>query len=250
MKKYKTGIALSGGGVRGFAHLGVLKALNEKGIFPEMISGVSAGAIAGVFYASGREPEEIFNILSEKGLFRYSKIHLPKDGLLRLDGLKKELMNELMIDDLRELKIPFYAAVANLNEGRIEYFNEGPPEEIITASASIPILFSPIRINNSLYADGGLFNNLPVDPLVGQCKKIIGVNISPVHRIEKMTNMIQLAVRIFHLHVNSTIKEARALCDLYIEPPGLEKFDMLRVSHAREIYELGYKYTMGLEIHL
>ncbi len=86
---FQTGIVLSGGGARGFSHLGVLQALNEAGIFPDCISGASAGSIAGVFYADGYSPVETLHILSKNKRLDYLSFAIPKDGLLEMNGMQK-----------------------------------------------------------------------------------------------------------------------------------------------------------------
>ena len=80
-KKYNTGLVLSGGGTRGFAHLGMIAALYEKGIKPDVISGVSAGAIVGAFIAAGKSPEDVLDIFTKGWFFQYTKVHFPVDGL-------------------------------------------------------------------------------------------------------------------------------------------------------------------------
>ena len=132
-KKFKTGLVLSGGGTRGFAHLGAIAALKEQGITPDIISGTSAGAIVGAFIASGKSPEEVHKLLKMGGFFRYTKMHLPVDGLLRLDGLKEVLEKEISYKTVEELPIPLYITVSNLNKGVVEYLNEGPLSETVLA---------------------------------------------------------------------------------------------------------------------
>ena len=100
-KKYKIGFVLSGGGARGFAHLGVAKALYEKGIYPDIISGVSSGSIAGVFLADGWDPDDIFDFFKDTRIFKISKLGIPQDGLLSLDKMKKELDNTLKSEILQ-----------------------------------------------------------------------------------------------------------------------------------------------------
>ena len=88
---YKLGIVLSGGGARGFAHAGILKALNEKGIYPEIISGVSAGAIVGALYADGHTPDEILDIFSRNdSFFKYVKFTVPRKSLFKAEGLRQK----------------------------------------------------------------------------------------------------------------------------------------------------------------
>ena len=250
MKKHKIGIALGGGGARGFAHLGVLKALAEKDIYPDIISGTSAGAIAGVLIADGKSPEEVFSLLKDRGFYNYSRISLPKNGLLKLDGLKKELEKNVSVKDISDLEKPLIVAATNMNSGKIEYFTEGPVGEIILASASIPVLFSPVEINGSFYSDGGIMRNLPIEPLTGKCKNIIAVNVSPVRENHDLNNLIKISMRTFQLSINSTMSYSKDNCDLLIEPEGLEEFDILDVKHAKKMFDLGYEYTKKMDFKL
>jgi NTE family protein len=90
-REYKTGFVLSGGGARGFAHLGVIQALNEAGISPDIISGTSAGAIAGAFYCDGHSPKEILKIMAHHSRLDYMRPTLPRNGLLEISGINKLL---------------------------------------------------------------------------------------------------------------------------------------------------------------
>ena len=249
-KKCNYGIALGGGGVRGFAHLGILQALEEKGIKPDIISGTSAGAIAGAYIASGKSPGEAFELIKDRRLIDFVEVRIPKTGLLNLDKLRKSLAENIEADDLNDLPIPFYVAVSNIIDGHVEYFNKGPLVKIVQASASIPVLFAPVEIDGKIYSDGGLFDNVPVEPLKGKAKKLIAVNVSPINKTDKVKNLIQIAARTFHLSVNSTIQGLKDKCDLIIEPPELDRFEILDASKADEIFKVGYEYCKGLDIDL
>lgn len=246
MKKPTLGIALGGGGARGFAHLGVLQALSESGLRPDVLSGVSAGAIVAAFLADGKSPREVHQLLKDKGLFSYSKMQVSTTGLLNLKGLKKELQKNLSVSRLEDLQIPLFVGATNLSNGQMEYFSEGLIEEIVLASSSIPIIFSPVKLNGDLYVDGGLIDNLPVHPLRERCERIIAVNICPVAPTEKLNNLLQIALRIFQLNLNSKTRHPREHCDLVIEPAGLEKYDYLTTSAADELFDLGYGYAQGV----
>jgi NTE family protein len=248
VKKYEIGVVLGGGGARGFAHLGAIKALEEKNIKPEIISGTSAGAIVGALLADGKGAEEVFDLLKDRGFFKYTRISLPKTGLLKLEGLKKELERHLTVKDLSELKTPLFVGVTNISAGKTEHFNKGPISEIVLASASIPVLFAPVEINGSLYSDGGIMDNLPAKPLAGKCKKIIGINVSPVKEINKLNNLVNVSMRIFQLSVNATMINSKNSCDILIEPEGLEDFDIISTRHARKMFKLGYEYTSAMDI--
>ena len=154
-KKYKTGLVLSGGGTRGFAHLGLIAALYKIGIQPDVISGASAGAIVGAFIAAGKKPEDILEIFKKGWFFQYTHIQLPVDGLLKLDGLKEIIEKEIEVKNIEDLKLPLHICVSNLNEGRAEYKNKGPLGTTVLASSSIPVLFSPVKLGAFQYVDGG-----------------------------------------------------------------------------------------------
>jgi len=248
MGKYKTGIALGGGGARGFAHLGIMKALQEKGVYPDIFSGVSAGAIAGVFLAAGFSPEETHDILKENGFFKYSRVHIPKTGLLSLEGLKEIIEKHTKAKDIQDLKHPLIVTVSNITDGHVEYIDSGNVGETILASCSIPILFAPVEIGGKLYVDGGLFDNLPIKPLQNKCEHIIAANISPLLKNVELDGLVQIATRIFHLSIGSKIEQKKDQCDLFIEPEGLRDYHTLAVGHADELFELGYKFARKLSI--
>src|SRR5450759_2588645 len=147
-KKYKIGIVLSGGGARGFAHLGVLQALNDTGIFPDIVSGTSAGALAGVLYCDGYTPKEILKIMNTHSRFDFMRPAMPHDGLLQISGIAKILENNLNARTFQELKIPLFVTATDLNNGKAVYFNEGPLLNPVIASSSIPVLFKTVIINN------------------------------------------------------------------------------------------------------
>ena len=244
MKKYKTGLVLSGGGTRGFAHLGVIAALFEKGIKPDVISGTSAGAIAGAFIAAGKNPHHILEILKKGSFFNYTKLQIPRDGLLKLDGLKEVLYKEIPVKNLEDLEIPLFVAISNLNKGTIEYRNSGPLEEIVMASSSIPILFAPVKIDGNLYVDGGLLDNIPIEPIKNECEQIIVCNISPINPKEKIKNLIEIATRTFFMSVNANMDDVKKFATIYIEPEGIDGYEILSRTHADELFELGYNSTM------
>ncbi len=246
MNTYSLGLVLGGGGARGFAHLGVAKALAESGIRPDIISGVSAGAIAGVFLAAGKDPEEIFQIMKEQDFMKISKFGMSKKGFIRLEGLKEQIKMHIPYRNLEDLPIPLIVAVCNLNLGKIEYISSGPLADIVQASSSIPVLFAPVKMGDYYYVDGGVMDNLPMRPVRKICDKVIAVNISPIHDTDRLENILQIATRVFHVSVDkSTIKSGK-LADLYIEPPGVDHYDILRVKYAEELFHIAYDHTKSL----
>lgn len=243
-KKYKTGLVLSGGSARGFAHLGVLKALKEHNIHPDAISGVSAGAIAGAFYADGHEPEEILEMFIEKRLFQLVRFTLPKHGFFKMTGIYDLLRSYLKAKYFSDLKLPLTIAATNLNKGSVTYFDSGLLEEKIVASATIPIMFKPRIIDNQTYVDGGVYDNLPVKPLYGKCKKIIGVSLNPQYEEKNIKSMMKVVERTFYLNLSSNIRSSMQYCDMFIEPQEIKNYGLFEVSKAREIFDVGYNAAM------
>lgn len=243
---YPIGLALSGGGVRGFAHLGVLKALREKGIQPGIISGVSAGAIMGALYADGYEPDEIFELLHGLDFFKMLKIRRPRLGFLKPDGLKLTLQKYLRAENFDELKLPLYISATNLNKAQTEVFDSGNLVDAIMASIAFPMVIRPYEINGCLYVDGGLMNNLPVQPLIGKADKIIGVYVNPVKNQDSRFRIRNYADRIVHIGLRANILSSIEKCDLFIEPPGLLDYNLFKVSGARNIFNIGYEHALSL----
>jgi len=246
----KIGIALSGGGVKGFAHLGVLKALEEKGIEADVLAGVSAGAIVGSFIAAGKKPKEVMELINKNDFFDFAKLGIPDRGFFTLGNMTENLEKLLGAKTFEELKIPFYVGVANIEKARMEYFSSGELVKIIQASSSIPVLFSPVEINGDLYVDGGLFENIPVNPLLNKCDKLIAINVMPVNLKEKIESITDMAVRTFQLKTAVNAMKLREKADIYIEPAGVEKYNILNTKYSQELYELGYNYAKKLEIEI
>jgi len=240
-KKYKIGLAMSGGAARGLAHLGVVKALYENDIKPDIISGTSAGSIAGVFLADGHDPEDLIELFIEKKLYEFLSLTFGKMGLLKISGIRDVLVKNLKAKKFEDLKVPLYVAATNLNSGKIEYFSEGDLIERVIASSSIPVLFTPLKMDGSLYADGGILDNLPVKPIRDKCKKLIGVNVNYTGPEETIDSILKIAERSFHISSGARIAEAAKECDLFIEPQELRKFGILDVSKGKKMFEIGYK---------
>ncbi len=248
MKKYKTGLVLGGGGSRGFAHLGAIKALEEKGIKPDIISGTSAGAVVGSLIADGHKPDEIFNELSSKKFFYYTNFNYLKKGVLNLNKFE-EILNEMYsVKNAEDLQIPFYACATNLNDRKAEYFNKGKLTDIVVASASIPILIKPFEINGTSYADGGIIDNLPIKPLLDKCEKIICVNLIPLNRTKQFYGTKEIFKkfhdRITHHSLRTPLTEAAIL----IEPPGISHHSYLSNKKAKEIFDIGYNYVRRTDL--
>lgn len=240
----KLGIVLSGGAARGIAHIGVLQALEERKISPQYISGASAGSIVGAAYAAGKSPEEILQYFKESSsLFNIVQLGLPIKGFTSLDHLKKVLAKNLEANSFDILKKKLYVSVSNLDEGKWEVMDKGPLFDVVMASSAIPLVFKPVKINGVSYADGGLLNNLPVEPLQNHCNAIIGVNVNPHGWTKDLDNMYEIGQRCFDLVMWNNIEDRLKQCDIIIEPEEVYNYSVLDFRKAEEIFEVGYQAT-------
>jgi NTE family protein len=248
--KYKIGLVLSGGGARGFAHLGVIQALNEYGIFPDVICGTSAGAIAGVLYADGYSPKEILKITNSNSRLNFVRPTVPRDGLLQIAGVIRILKNNLHAKTFEELKIPLFVTATDLNNGRVDYFSSGDLINPVIASASIPVLFKPVVIDNKHYVDGGVLDNLPIKPIENKCRFIIGSFVNPTGYQENVTNLINIAERSFLLSMSKEVTEKAKKFNLFIAPLELCNYKILDPDKADELFMIGFNATIKKLNHL
>lgn len=239
----KIGLVLSGGGARGIGHLGVLKALDEIDITPHIISGTSAGAMVAAFYSAGYEPEEIIEIVLNGNFFRMSNLLLNKSGLFSMNSFEAIYKNHFKHNLIEKLPIPIIICATDIIKAKSKYFTEGNLAKALLASSCIPLVFEPVRINNNLYLDGGILNNLPVEPVIGKCDFIIGVHTNEMSIDPDNIKMKDMLDRSFHLALSKTVYDKMEYCDLFIEPPEMSRFGMFDIQKSEEIFLFAYHYT-------
>ncbi len=240
------GIALSGGSARGFAHIGVLQALEEHGVKPEIIAGTSMGALVGVLYAAGLKPNEIKLIVNKEPIIKMVRPAWGKLGLFKVTELRKILEKHIVVDDFSVLKTPFCLVVSNINKGEKEIIREGALFDYVMASCSIPVIFAPQIINKTTYIDGGLYDNLPASAIKDHCHTLIGVHVNYLGYLDSFHSIIELAERSFSFSIQENVKPSMKLCDYLIDPPKMEQFSLWDFDKADEIIETGYDYTIQM----
>ncbi len=240
-KKYPVGYALSGGFIKGFAHLGVMQALLEHDIKPDIISGVSAGALAGVFYADGNEPHQVLDYFSGHKFQDLTKLVIPKKGLFELSEFIDFLKTNLKAQRMEDLQLPLIITATDLDHGRMVHFHRGDIAERVAASCCMPVLFSPVNIEGTNYVDGGLMLNLPVSTIRRICDKVIAINVSPLMAQDYKLNIVSIAMRSFHFMFRANTFPEREKCDLLIEPYNLYGYSNRELEKAEEIFDQGYK---------
>jgi NTE family protein len=242
--KPSIGLGLSGGGVRGISHLGVLKALNEAGIFPNQVSGSSAGAIVGAMYCQGYSPDEVLKIIIETNYFKLLRPAISWKGLFNLDSLAQLLKTYLPHNDFSALKTTLIVAATDIGKGEVVYFDSGKLIDPILASSCIPGMFEPILYDSRYLVDGGVLNNLPVEPLQGKCDLIIGVNCNHLPELGKVRNVKNLSERAVMMNLNFNVYTRKGACDYFIEAPGLGKYGVFDLKKAPELFQAGYQQAM------
>lgn len=245
-KEFHHGIAFAGGGARGVAHIGALKALYESGLEYQCFSGTSAGAIIAVLCGAGWSPEQMYEFLSTQNITSFSSLMIPRKGFLKLDGLGKKLTEEIGFERIEELPHAVHLHAVDLISGKVVAFNEGPIDTLVTASCSIPGLFSPIEYEDMVLVDGGLLNNLPVESIRPRCEKVTGININPITTSDSYQNILNILNRTFTLAVHGNVQSSMKLADICFDLKGVEEFGILDNSKAQEVFDIGYNCTRSL----
>lgn len=235
------GYALSGGGARGFAHLGALKVFESYNLKPNILVGTSAGSLAGVFYADGFTPDEIADLFQHKDFKDFVEFTVPKSGLFKSSGLSRFLKNNLRSTKFEQLQMCFKVVASDWKNGKVAVFSEGDKLiDAVVASCSVPLVFRPKVIDDIPYVDGGLLKNFPVSIIREECKFVVGVNVSLTMSLPEKANMKNTAERVFKLMSNSNTLQDRSLCDILVETPSFEQYYMFDLKSINEIMELGY----------
>jgi NTE family protein len=243
----KIGLVLSGGGARAFAHLGLLKALDELNIRIHAISGVSAGAIFAALYASGKSPAEILNLTQSNTYFGFSNLLWRKAGFFSMESVRHLLSENIPYNSFEGLKMPLFVNATDFINNKTIFYSEGKLIDRLVASASIPVLFNPIEMDGHTLVDGGLLNNLPVEPLLTVCDKIIGSHVNKLQEIKDGNikfSKLSILERSFHMSIANTVYSRGQHCDLFLEPQ-LFDFGMFDTKNAQAIFNVGYKYAMN-----
>ncbi len=240
-KPYKIGLALSGGGAKGFAHLGVFKLLEESGLKPEIISGTSAGSLMGVLFADGYSAEEIKNMFIGREFSEFAQLQIPKSGLFNYDRFQDFLRRHLRTKRIEDLPIPTVIVATDLDRGCSHEFRSGPIVEAVTASCCMPIVFSPVFIDGVHYVDGGLFRNFPVSTIRDECEYVIGVNVSPLIPQRYKQTLLHIAQRTYHYVFKANAIEDRELCDILIEAKEVGLYKTFDLENINLISEIGYE---------
>lgn len=239
----KTGLVLSGGGARGIAHIGVIKALEEFGVVINRISGTSAGSIIGSLYAYGYKPDEIFQMISSTRLYRSMRPAWALTGLLSMESLHAILLKYIPENSFEALKIPMTTVATEIQKGKAVYFTEGELIPTILASCCVPAVFNPIHFNGEIYVDGGILDNLPVKAIRSDCDFVIGSHCNHIGTAVDVKNLKTILERSLLMAINGNTVANKTICNVLIEPPEVGKISGFELRRAKDLFDIGYHYT-------
>ena len=242
----KIGLVLSGGGARGAAHIGALKAFEEYGVTPSYVSGTSVGAIVGALYAAGVSWVEILEFFKTTSIFHTKRFAFNKPGFIDTDKFYDDLKVFFPRDNFDSLKKPLFITATNILNGSLKIFSKGQLIKPIIASASFPGVFTPTEINGKYYIDGGILNNFPVEPLKKYCDKIIGIYINSLKKISisDLKHSYTVADRALKIRAAYDSVSKFPQCDLIISPEELGSYSIFGMNNTDTIFELGYVATI------
>ncbi len=263
-RRIKVGLALGGGGTRGAAHIGVLRVLEKEGIPIDYVAGTSIGAIVGGLYCAGASLDDIETMVAKNTLkrayftvplwFRVAVIpvfliphtvHHHYDGLYRGKKFANFLNKSVGVENqkIENFKIPFCAIAASLSDGKSHSIKTGNLGTALQASSAIPILRRPVELNDDLYVDGGIVNNLPVEEVRAMGADIvIAVDVDEKlngHDIKQFKKIGSVGNRVINMILCRVDKESLKSCDVLIHPDvnnigllSLNKKDAYRAIEA------------------
>jgi len=268
----KVGLVLSGGGAKGFAHVAVLKVLEEVGVRVDYIGGTSMGAIIGALYASGYNANQLDSIIKtidfdeiltdnlprkskpfyekesgEKYALTFpikkAKVGIPialSEGQNIINLITKLTQHVNNINDFNELPIPFLCIATNLETGNQEILNKGFLPEAVRASGSFPTLLSPVEIEGKLLSDGGIVNNFPVDEVIAMgADVVIGVDIqSGLRKKDELDSAVKVLNQIVGFQIYKSLVAKHNKVDVLIKP-NMADFNVVSFDKITEIMKLG-----------
>lgn len=242
--KAVAGLALGGGGARGFAHIGVLKAFEEAGIDFPIVTGTSVGSIVGSLYAYGLGYEDMIEIakgLNEKDI-RTSRLFFKPSPSQNIENLMKKIYGDITFADLKR---KFSLVTVDVISGDEIVLSEGNLAKAVSGSCAVPLVFSPVEWGDYRLVDGGLSNVVPADVArINGAEVVISVDINST-RGEGTTSIKTLDTffAIFRIAMKATAYKCQMNSDLIIKP-DLKAYKSTKLSGSETMIEEGYRATM------
>ena len=273
-KDVSVGLVLSGGGARGLAHIGVLKAIEQAGVKIDYIAGTSTGAIVGALYASGYTASQLdlmfkqvdFSTLIQDQVPRRAKTFNEKDESIKyaltlpFDGFEisfptglsngqniYNLFSKLTshvnhLTDFSKLPIPFLCVATNAENGEMVLLENGYLPRAVSASGALPTLFNPVVINDMILIDGGIVNNYPIKELKAKgVDVIIGVDVQDgIKKKKDLTSALDIVLQVNNYTSVKQMQTKIKDTDVYIKP-NIEEFSVVSFDDANRIVQAGFE---------
>lgn len=240
-QKVKIGLALGGGGARGFTHLGALKAFEEYGIKFDAVAGTSVGSLVGALYCAGYTFEQMYRIAKEVEVkdIRTSKVFFMPS---KTDGLEKIIVDELGDINIEDLKIPFCAVAVDLKTTDEVHLQKGNLAKAVAGSCCVPGVFQPVEFEDKLLCDGGLKNTVPANVLkLMGCDYVVSIDINKSRGYgtdsTKLVDVLACSIRIL---MKSNVIKGYLYSDVILKP-NTKQFKSTRKDGFEDMIDEGYR---------
>ncbi len=242
-KKLKIGLALSGGGALGIAHVGALKALQENKIKIDCIAGTSAGAVVAACWAFGVSLDEMIEISKKLNWLKISKFGYSKLGLNSNKPVGKIIQDYIGDKDIQDAQIPLAIVATDIDTGEKVTFRSGNLAQAVMASACIPVFFAPVEIGKQNLLDGMLVENLPFSPLKKMGAELeIGVDLAAKMAHRKTDNVLDVVNNAYSIVAKQQVAALRGSGRIIIQP-HLEKSTLFDFKNPDELIAAGFEAT-------
>ncbi|MDX1674578.1 MAG: patatin-like phospholipase family protein [Longimicrobiales bacterium] len=237
------GLALGGGAVLGFAHIGLLSALDEANVEIDCIAGTSAGAIAAGLYAFGVSPDRLRDLLSPLTWRKVSGFTRTSKGLLTNEPVGELVIDELGDAQIEDAEIPLAVVAADIHTGERIVLRDGPLDLAVRASAAIPGIYTPVAIGDRVLVDGGIVDNVPVEAVRELGAEIaVAATLGDALDFDEVSNLLSVLTNAFLITVNNATRLSLELdrADVVIQP-DLEPHNHWDMKQRDELMEKGYQ---------
>jgi NTE family protein len=242
--KVKAGVAFGGGGARGFAHIGVMRAFEENGVDFQYVAGTSVGSMIGAFYADGytsKQLEDIAFKIKHRDIINSRLIFIPSQAE-NIEKVMKAYIGDIKFEDLKK---PFGLAAVDVKSGNEVNITQGDLAKAVSASCAVPLFFTPVEWEDYLLYDGGLLNNVPSDVVryLG-AEVVVGIDINSTKTYgtdsKRTFDLVAAALRIA---MKSTANQGIINADIVIQP-DVSKYRPTRLRGGKDMIEIGYEAAM------
>lgn len=217
--RVKIGLALGSGGLRGLAHVGVLKALERENIPIDYIAGCSIGSMIGALYCAGHSPDTIVKLAKHLKPRYWLDFVIPKLGIISGDKVLNTISLLTQQKKFSELNIPLAVVATEINHGREVVFTEGDVAQAVRASTSVPGVFVPHKIDEMMLVDGAVLNPTPIDIARSMgADVVIAVDLAHAGVVCNITNVFDVLIQSIDIMERELLKRRRKNCDILIQP--------------------------------